>query len=130
MLDGEVFQMKSDGKAYPVEDDEQTPFACVTHFKPDTLDEFSQPLDEDLFSLVARIIPSDNMLYAVRVDGTFRQVKARSVPPQDNFRPLVEVAREQPEFQYENVSGTMVGFYTPDFLKGVSVPGCLPGVSA
>ena len=40
MLDGEVFRMKADGKAYPVNDSEQTPFACVTHFKPDTLDEF------------------------------------------------------------------------------------------
>ena len=123
MLDGEVFRMKADGKAYPVNDSEQTPFACVTHFKPDTLDEFSEQADEDLFSLVARSIPSDNMLYAVRVEGTFRYVKTRSVPPQDDYRPLIEVAREQPEFEYENMKGTMVGFYTPDFLKEVNVPG-------
>jgi len=123
ILEGEVFQMKADGKAYAVSDEEQTPFACVTHFTPDTLDEFPEPPGEDLFSLVARIIPSDNMLYAVRVDGTYKRVKTRSVPPQDNYRPLVEVAREQPEFEYEDVEGTMVGFYTPDFLKGVGVPG-------
>ena len=78
MLEGEVFQMKADGKAYPVKDSEQTPFACVTYFKPDTLDEFPEPTGEDLFSLVARSIPSDNMLYAVRVDGTFRHIKTRS----------------------------------------------------
>lgn len=123
ILDGEVFQMKADGKAYPVSDDEQTPFACVTYFKADTLDEYPDYSGDDLFSLIARSIPSDNMLYAVRVDGTFRYVKTRSVPPQENYRPLVEVAREQPEFEYDDIAGTMVGFFTPDFLKGISVPG-------
>lgn len=123
ILDGQVYQMKADGKAYPVSLDEQTPFACVTRFHPDTLDEFPAPPGQDLLTLVERIIPSQNMLYAVRVDGIFNHVKARSVPPQDNYRPLVEVAREQPEFEYENIRGTMVGFYTPQFLGGVSVPG-------
>jgi acetolactate decarboxylase len=123
VLEGEVFQMKADGNAYPVSDDEQTPFACVTNFTPDTLDEFPEPPGQDLFSLIESIIPSVNMLYAIRVDGTFRQVKTRSVPPQDNYRPLVEVAREQPEFIYNDIEGTMVGFHTPDFLEGVGVPG-------
>lgn len=123
MLRGDVFRIRADGKAYPVEDSEQTPFACVTYFKPDTVDEFPGLTGEDLFSLVARSIPSDNMLYAIHVEGTFRYIKTRSVPPQEDYRPLVEVAREQPEFEYENMKGTMVGFHTPDFLKGIGVPG-------
>ncbi|MGL1863666.1 MAG: acetolactate decarboxylase [Pseudodesulfovibrio sp.] len=123
VMDGIVYQMKADGKAYSVSMDEQTPFACVTFFAPDTTDEFPDPPGEDLFSLVQRIIPSDNMLYAIRIDGTFKHVKARSVPPQDNYRPLVEVAREQPEFEYTDISGSMIGFHTPQFLSGVSVPG-------
>jgi acetolactate decarboxylase len=36
---------------------------------------------------------------------------------------LVEVAREQTLFQYENVSGTLVGFFTPTFMASLSVPG-------
>jgi len=123
VLDGHVYQMKADGKAYTVDPDEQTPFACVTYFKADTLDEFPEPVGEDVFTLVERILPSQNMLYAIRVDGMFNHVKTRSVPPQDNYRPLVEVAREQPEFEYTNIQGTMAGFYTPPFLSGVSVPG-------
>lgn len=123
MLDGEVFQMKADGKVYPVSDDEQTPFSCVTNFTPDTLDTFPDAMEEDLFPLIARIIPSENMLYAIRVDGIFRHVRTRSVPAQDDKRPLVEVARDQPEFEYTNIKGTMVGFYTPQFLKEINVPG-------
>ncbi|MDC0336182.1 acetolactate decarboxylase [Pseudodesulfovibrio sp.] len=123
VMDGRVYQMKADGRAYTVAPDEQTPFACVTRFTPDTLDEFPESPGQDLLALIERIIPSNNMLYAIRVDGTFNHVKTRSVPPQDNYRPLVEVAREQPEFEYENIQGTMVGFHTPQFLGGVSVPG-------
>lgn len=123
LIDGHVYQMKADGKVYTVDHAEQTPFACVTNYKPDTIDDFPEPPGEDLISLIERIIFSPNMLFAIRVDGTFKHVKTRSVPAQDNFRPLVEVAREQPEFEYHDISGTMVGFYTPQFLSGVGVPG-------
>lgn len=123
ILDNRVFQMKADGRAHPVSPAEKTPFACVTRFSPDTVDEFPEPPGQDLFDLVGSLLPSENMLYAIRVDGTFRRVRARSVPPQDNFRPLAEVAREQPEFEFVDVRGSMVGFYTPDFLQGVGVAG-------
>lgn len=123
ILDGEVFQMKADGRAYPVGPEEKTPFACVTRFRPDTEDEFPEPPQGDLFDLVGSLLPSANMLYAIRVEGTFRTVRARSVPPQDNYRPLAEVAREQPEFEYQNIEGSMVGFFTPSFLQGVGVAG-------
>jgi acetolactate decarboxylase len=123
MLDGRVYRMDARGRANSVGDDELTPFACVTRYRPDTLDEFALPPGEDLFSLVERILPSPNMLYAVRVDGRFRRVRARSVPPQDSYRPLVEVAREQPEFTYNDMGGTMIGFHTPAFLGTVGVAG-------
>lgn len=123
VVDGEVYQMKADGKAYRVAPDEQTPFACVTRFRTDTEDVFAESPGMDLTALVESIIPSPNMLYAIRVDGSFNHVRTRSVPPQDNYRPLVEVAREQPEFEYRDIQGTMVGFHTPTFLGAVSVPG-------
>ena len=123
VLGGEVFRIRADGRAYPVAMDEQTPFACVTRFVPDTLDEFPEPPGRELFSLIEGILPSSNMLYALHVDGSFRRVRTRSVPPQEDYRPLVEVARDQPEFEHENIRGTMVGFHTPQFLSGVSVPG-------
>jgi len=45
------------------------------------------------------------------------------VPKQENYRPLVEVAKEQPTFEFDDVSGVMVGFYTPAFMASLSVPG-------
>jgi acetolactate decarboxylase len=124
MLDGEVYQLKADGTCNPVEDSVMTPFACVTFFKADTYDELEGDFDYKTFQdLLVRCTPSQNMLYAIRIDGTFSYVKTRSVPKQENYRPLVEVAREQPEFEYDNVKGTMVGFYNPPFISSINVPG-------
>jgi protein-L-isoaspartate(D-aspartate) O-methyltransferase len=36
---------------------------------------------------------------------------------------LVEVTKNQPVFEASNVSGTLVGFRSPPFVKGVNVPG-------
>jgi acetolactate decarboxylase len=63
------------------------------------------------------------MLYACRIDGRFKTVRTRSVPRQENYRPLVEVTRHQVESIKQNVSGTLVGFYNPPFISSVNVPG-------
>ena len=124
ILENEVFQLKSDGTCSPVADSVLTPFACVTFFKEDTYDEVEGDFDYQAFQdLLVNCTPSPNMLYAIRIDGEFSYIKTRSVPKQENYRPLVEVAREQPEFQYENITGTMVGFYNPTFIDTINVPG-------
>jgi acetolactate decarboxylase len=124
VLDGQVYQLKSDGKAYGVADDTQTPYACVTFFSPDTEEEIDQSLSfPQLTELLERMIPSPNMIYAIRINGHFDYIKTRSVPRQDSYRPLVEVAREQPEFEYHNLAGVMTGYWTPLFMEALTVPG-------
>lgn len=124
VLDGEVYQVKSDGLAAKVPDSEESPFACVTFFTPDTTEEIDgERLEGSWEETLASLIPSENMLYAVRIDGSFDYVKTRSVPPQENYRPLVEVAREQPVFEFSRVEGTLGGFYTPRFMASLNAPG-------
>ncbi len=124
VLDGNVYQVKADGVAAPVPDTEETPFACVTFFTPDMVEEIDgRRLDEDPETLLDGLIPSPNMLYAIRIDGEFEYVKTRSVPRQENYRPLVEVAREQPTFEFRRTAGTLCGFFTPQFMSSLNVPG-------
>ncbi|MFH1037099.1 MAG: acetolactate decarboxylase [PVC group bacterium] len=124
VLDGRVYQVKADGLSAAVPESEETPFACVTFFTPDTTEEIDgRRLNEDLETLLDGLIPSSNMLYAIRIDGSFEHVKTRSVPRQENYRPLVEVAREQPVFEFHQVEGTLCGFYTPQFMASLNVPG-------
>lgn len=124
VMDGEVHQLRSDGEAYAVSPDTRTPFAAVTFFRPYSEEQIREPLDYPGFiALLDRLVPSKNMVYALRVEGRFASLRTRSVPRQDAYRPLVEVAREQPEFDFTDVEGTLVGFWTPSFLSSVAVPG-------
>ena len=72
---------------------------------------------------VLGLIPSPNLMYAIRIDGRFSHVRARSVPKMMNYMPLAEIAKLQTVFEFKDVEGTIVGFYTPSFLSGVHLAG-------
>ena len=56
--------------------------------------------------------------------GEFSRVRTRSVPAQTKpYPPLAEVTKTQPVFDLANVRGTLIGFRSPAFVKGVNVPG-------
>jgi len=124
-VDGAFYQIKSDGHAYPVEPSLKTPFASVTYFDRDFA--FSVPGKLDYPAFLAYLdgkLPTKNVPYAVRVEGTFEFVKTRSVPRQSKPYPkLAEVVKTQPVFEFKNVKGTLVGFRFPDYMRGVNVPG-------
>lgn len=124
MLDGRIYQMTADGRVVEVGDDALTPFACVTFFRPDqsmeldgesNYDEFLRRLQEPL--------SSPNIFYAFRIVGEFGHMKVRSVPKSECYIPLVEIAKDQPVFEFADIRGTLAGFYTPEFMASVSVPG-------
>mgnify|MGYP002403439846 CR=1 FL=1 len=124
IVDGIVYRLPPDGPATIVGDDVQTPFAIVTRFEGDAEEHLDRSLDADAFEAVlADLLPSRNLVYAIRIDGRFRRVRARSVPKQANYRPLAEIARVQTVFEFDDVEGTIVGFWTPSFLESVHVPG-------
>lgn len=124
LLDGNAYQIRFDGKVYHVEDNEKSPFACVTFFNPDTIDEIENSDDAKGFNdLLDDLRPSENMLYAIRIDGTFGYVKTRAVPRSENYRPLVEATKNQPVFDFHDVRGCLAGFYTPSFMESLNAPG-------
>mgnify|MGYP000854511917 CR=1 FL=1 len=124
-LDGQFYQIKSDGAVYPVADSLTTPFAAVTFFDADTTFSINDTLSlEAFYALVDSILPSNNILYALKVEGTFPYLKARSVPAQQKpYIQLVEIVANQSEFEYQQARGVLVGFRLPGFVAGVNVPG-------
>jgi acetolactate decarboxylase len=124
LFDGIAYQIKADGNVVIVPDTEPTPFACVTHFRADTWDEIELSNSrESIFELLDSLVPSPNMLYALRIDGVFEYVKTRSVPKTENYLPLVEAVKNQVIFEFFNVAGSLGGFYTPDFMGSLHAPG-------
>ncbi len=124
MLDNQIFQIRDDGSVQKVDDDALTPFACVTFFRPEKYAVLDGDRDyEDFLGWLEGLLPSPNMFYALRVDGWYSYIKTRSVPRQECYRPMVEVTAEQPIFEFEEIPGTLAGFYTPEFMASLSVPG-------
>ena len=123
MLDGVVYNVKTDGKAYIINDTTTTPFAAVTFFEPQTSESISNMNYTELMEYVDRQLPTDNIFYAIKLEGSFEYMKTRSVPRQQKpYPPLVEVVEHQAIFEFENVSGTVVGFRCPPYVQGINMP--------
>jgi len=131
-LDGEMvgfnggfYQVKADGIAYPVSDSMKTPFACVTFFDTDHEEKLSEGTNyEQVQEFLDGILPTSNIFYAIKIEGNFRYMKTRSVPGQEKpYPPLVEVTKNQPIFEFNDVQGTIVGFRCPSYASGVNIPG-------
>ncbi|MDD3363718.1 MAG: acetolactate decarboxylase [Syntrophomonas sp.] len=124
-LDGKFYQVKADGVAYPVADTMKTPFASVTYFEADKSQAVNEEINfEQLQNRVDSMISNKNIFYAIKVTGDFKYVKTRSVPGQQKpYPPLAEVTKNQPTFEFNNVKGTLVGFWCPSYVDGMNVPG-------
>ncbi len=125
LLDGEMYQVKSDGKVYRPGGQLPTPFAAVCRFSKDESFELKSPVDyAGLKALLDKRIPNQNLFCAFKIVGRFKDVRTRSVPAQRKpYPPLAQVTAHQPEFTATDIEGTIVGFRCPPFVKGINVPG-------
>jgi acetolactate decarboxylase len=124
-VDGEFFRAAFDGTVHAVEPSRRTPFAVVTFFEPTRRFELSDRLDDEAFmAALDRELGDPAAAQALRIDGRFERVHARSVERQHKpYPPMTEVAAGQHAFDLDEVEGTMVGFRFPDYAKGINVPG-------
>jgi len=124
-LDGKFYQVKSDGKPYPIADSTKTPFATVTFFRADKKKSLEQPLDlKGLQGELDRLVSNPDLPSVFKIVGSFDQVKARSVPCQQKpYVGLMDALKNQVFFDLKNVPGTLVGFRYPGYMDGVNVGG-------
>jgi len=124
-LGGVFYQVRSDGKVSVVPDGAMTPFAAVTFFEPDRSLTLAKPLTcNELENYIETLFPSKNIFYAIKVDGSFDYIKTRSVPRQKKpFPPLTEVVKHQSYFEFNDIKGTMGGFWFPAYVKDINVAG-------
>ena len=124
MLDGQIYRITAEGRVHQMDEHALTPFACVTFYDPFSHDELDVEMPYAVFQeWLEALLPSPNIFYAIRVEGRFASMCVRSVPKQESYRPLVEVAKEQPVFTFADIEGSLVGFFTPAFVGSLNVPG-------
>jgi len=124
-LDGKFFQIRSDGSVHRLQPTAKTSFATVCFFKgthgavvPElrSFSTLQQWLDNRL--------GSRNHFWAIKIHGDFPLIRARSISRQKPpYLPLAEVARTESIFEARQVTGTLVGFRSPPYVRGLNVPG-------
>jgi acetolactate decarboxylase len=125
VLDGDCYQLRSDGSATIADPEQKTPFAALTRFHADHTIEVSAPCDRAAVkALIDSALESTNLMVAVRVVGKFSMIRTRTVTEQHQpYRPFTEATRDQQAVTFEDVTGTLAGFRMPEFEQGISVAG-------
>ncbi len=128
VLDGTVYQALGDGSVQKADDNETVPFSNVTFFDSDVKEEISDikdinALKEALDKTVAK--NGKNMFCFVKLNGEFKKMNVRSELKQEKpYKSLDKaLATDQREFNYDNIKGTVVALYCPDYMGGLNTPG-------
>jgi len=124
VLDGAIYQVRSDGTVTRIVDDTGTPFAVVVRFVADQNETIPDASSfEDLRSLCDKYRDSANLFYAVRVDGHFDHVRTRAMKATLDGLPLAKAAAIQPEFDFHDIDGSLVGIWAPEFSSSLNIAG-------
>lgn len=122
ILDGEIYQAW--GNARRRSDNFPVPFASVTHYCEQEVFQIREIASLGNMELACdRHRPSENLFYVLRLDGVFETMHARAVHPTEGGAKLLDAAKSQLEFHYQNVEGTLVCLWSPRYSSSFSIPG-------
>jgi acetolactate decarboxylase len=123
---GKVYQFPASGKVTMPDDKTLVPFTVVKFFQPDFVVETGTVTDYPVLKKLAeKQFSSPNYIYALKVSGTFSRIKCGSAEKQElpYEKTLSEAIANRPVFESENIQGILVGFWFPEYVGGVNIPG-------
>jgi acetolactate decarboxylase len=124
ICDGKAYQTQANGKTTLLSDNFKTALAFVTFFKADTV--FTTTGDNvAVFQQLDRYLRKKNGMYAIRITGSFAQLKTRAFPAytQKPYPPLATLLNTQHFFEIKDTKGVLVGYKLPTYINGVSIEG-------
>lgn len=127
MVDGVIYRSVAQGTTRSVaENDECTPYAIISRFEAESTHEVTEPLSMD--ALAARLDTlldkRGEMMYGLRIEGRFRSIVTRApVRQKPPYKGLKDLIADQPEVTKEGIDGVLLGFFTPEYMDGVGLPG-------
>ena len=129
VVDGVCHRADEEGNVWKAEPEMGVPFASVAKTDNSPGIEISDiPNIEKLKELLTVKIEEDfglNSMHIARVDGSFARVCARSESPYRSHHVDLKdiLSKTQKDFVFENIEGTMVCIYYPDYMDGINAPG-------
>ncbi len=124
MLEGQCWQARGDGTVREVPEATEAPFWATTFFVADLTTTLSDVSSwPDLTQQLDLLRRTNNLFCAIRVDGVFDQIHYRVACRSEPGMDLVAATSHQAEFQKQEIRGTLVGFWTPNYARTINVPG-------
>ena len=129
VVDGHCYRARDDGSVIEVEPDAGVPFAAVAKLQGERELELSSMPDLESIRAALTLKIDEcfelNSMHMVRIDGLFGKVDARSEAPYRSHHVALKTVLDmnQTAFQFENIRGSMVGVYFPDYMDGINMPG-------
>jgi acetolactate decarboxylase len=123
VVDGHFWRVPGTGAVSEAADSDLAPFAVVTSFRPERKIELASVASiDDLLGQLDRLRTSNNLFFAVRIEGRFSHLHSRAVCKKAGAS-LVDAAANQAEFDFRDIAGTIVGFWTPEYARTVNIAG-------
>ncbi|MBR1861848.1 MAG: acetolactate decarboxylase [Lachnospiraceae bacterium] len=129
VVDGHCYRALEDGRVAEAPGELGVPFSSVTmlqgqrEFEINDIDNIN-----DLKILLNNKVDEGfglNSMHVVRIDGHFTKLYARSeVGYESRFLSLKNIlSKTQKDFHFEDIDGTLVCIYYPDFMDGINASG-------
>ncbi|KXT79113.1 acetolactate decarboxylase [Streptococcus sp. DD13] len=127
VLDGKAYQAKGSGdqpEVVEVADEMKVPYAAVIHHQAEVIFRQRFPMTaEELQKRIESYYDGENLFRSIKIVGDFTKMRVRMIPKSTSGEKFADVATHQPEYSTDNISGTIVGIWTPEIFHGVSVAG-------
>lgn len=129
VLDGICYRATNDGSVTLAPDDRPVPFASVSYVNGGKKFNVSEiNCIADLKTQLDLKVEEDfglNSMHICRIDGEFYTVDARSETGKHSHHVSLKEVLDgnQKDFRFENVKGTLVCVYHPDYMDGINAAG-------
>ncbi len=129
VVDGICYRATADGTVVKAAPETGVPFASVSHIGDQRRFSLESVTDiETLKELLTLRIEENfglNSMHMVRIDGSFERVCARSETGQLTHHITLKEMLDgnQQDFFFDNVDGTLICVYYPDYMDGINAPG-------
>ena len=129
LMDGHCYRADQDGNVTEVAPETGVPFAAVARLFGEQ--QFSMKDMPDIESVREELTKKIeerfglNSMHVVTIEGHFSKVDARSEAPYRSQHVTLKemLLQTQKAFVFEDIQGTLVGVYFPDYMDGINMPG-------
>lgn len=124
-VDGVVYTIDAEGGIKKAPDNLKSPNMTMINFQPkQTVTVENINSYQDLTKALQKYSPSKNSLYAYKIKGEFKHLKMASAHKVENENvSLFEYLDTRVMYTRDNIKGTLVGLFTPDYLGNIVIPG-------